>query len=368
MKTLFLILLLLHGLIHLLGFTKAFQLADVSQLNVDISKPAGLFWLMASLLFLAAFAGLLLRSNSWWIPACAGMVCSQILITMSWTDAKYGTLLNFVILVPVFISFMNSLPSSFRNRYEAAVRTELGARRDTSQVSEEDIRHLPLPVQKYLRYTGAIGKPKVFNFRSVNRGAMRRSLQSSWSDISAEQYNFFGGRARLFYIESSMFGIPFDGFHAYVGKSATMQIRVASLVQVVDAKGEKMNRGETVTMFNDMCMMAPATLIDRDIRWEEVDSLSVKATFTNQGYTISAVLSFNAAGELVNFVSNDRFLSEDGKTYLSYPWSTPVRNYKEFDGRKVASYGEAVWHTPEGEFPYAKFDLVEIEYNCGEFK
>lgn len=42
--------------------------------------------------------------------------------------------------------------------------------------------------------------------------------------------------------------------------------------------------------------------------------------------------------------------SLDGKTYKSYPWSTPVRSYKDFDGRRVAGYGEAVWHTPEGEF------------------
>ena len=29
-----------------------------------------------------------------------------------------------------------------------------------------------------------------------------------------------------------------------------------------------MNQGETVTMFNDMCVMAPATLIHRAIEWE----------------------------------------------------------------------------------------------------
>ncbi len=29
-----------------------------------------------------------------------------------------------------------------------------------------------------------------------------------------------------------------------------------------------MNQGETVTMFNDMCVMAPATLIGPDIVWE----------------------------------------------------------------------------------------------------
>ena len=49
----------------------------------------------------------------------------------------------------------------------------------------------------------------------------------------------------------------------------------------------------------------------------------------------------------------------------SYPWSTPVRNYRESGGRRVPGYGELVWHTPEGEFTYGKFHLVEIEYNLG---
>jgi hypothetical protein len=368
MKTLFLILLLIHGLIHFLGFVKAYHLADVSKLTQSITKPAGAFWLLASLLFVGAFVMFFLRFESWWILACAGLVCSQTLIFLSWSDAKYGTVLNLVVLIPVFVAFMSSLPSSFQNRYKAEVKSKLGVSRDTPLVTDADLRNLPPLVQKYLRYAGAVGKPRVYNVRAINSGAMKRTLESDWADIRSQQYNFFDDRARIFYIESALFGIPFDGLHMYAGKAATMQINVASSVRVVDAKGEEMNQGETVTMFNDMCFMAPATLIDTTIRWEPVDSMRVKGTFTNQGHTISAVLTFNEAGELIDFMSNDRFLSSDGKTYLRYPWSTPVKNYKEFNGRKVVSYGEAIWHTPEGEFPYAKFELQEIEYNCADLK
>jgi hypothetical protein len=368
MKSFFLLLLFVHGLIHLLGFAKAFQLSEVSQLTQGVSRPAGIFWLLTALLFIGASSLLLLHSESWWILAGAAMVCSQILIVMSWTDAKYGTILNVIVLVPVFVSFMSSLPSSFQNQYRDEVRARVAVAHDSSLVTEMDIIHLPEPVQKYLRYTGAVGRPRIFNVRVVNTGAMRRSPQSDWTDISSQQYNFYGDPARLFYIESSLFEVPFNGFHRYVGKNATMQIKIASIVQIVDAKGEKMNQAETVTMFNDMCILAPATLIDKAIQWEPLDSLTVKASFTNQGYTVSAVLSFNQVGELVNFVSRDRFMSADGKTYLNYPWSTPVRDYKDFHGRKVATYGEGIWHTPEGEYSYAKFDLAEIEYNCREMK
>ena len=166
-----------------------------------------------------------------------------------------------------------------------------------------------------------------------------------------------------------MFGIPFDGLHVYAGNTATMQIKVASMFQVVDAFGEKMSHGETVTVFNDMCFFAPSTLISKNIQWETIDSLTVKATFINSDIQVRAILKFNVTGELIDFTSDDRFYCEDGKTYLSYKWSTPIKNFIDKDGRKVPSYGEAIWHIPfEGEFCYARFDLKEIEYNCTNFK
>jgi hypothetical protein len=177
------------------------------------------------------------------------------------------------------------------------------------------------------------------------------------------QTSFFDEPARLFLIEASMAQIPFAALHAYVGPSATMKVKVASLVTVVDAKGPEMNQSETVTMLNDMCLLAPATLVDEHIRWEELGPLSVRATYTNAGNTVSAVLSFGASGELVSFHSDDRYLSADGKEYTKYRWTTPVREYRDFGGVRLASRGEAIWDMPAGPLEYGRFELVEIEYN-----
>jgi hypothetical protein len=368
MKTAFAILILIHGVIHLLGFAKAFQLADISQLTRPVSKPAGIAWLLAAVLFLVSLCLLLLNSTAWWIMAGIAVILSQFLIIQRWTDAKFGSMANLIILLPVIVSLINHLPSSFQNRYRAEVEKRLNPISETSLVSREDAEHLPAPVQKYLEYAGAVGKPKVHNFRAVFRGSMKRSMDGDWLDIVSRQYDFFDDPARLFTIEAALFGIPFDGLHMYVGDSATMQIKVASVFQVADAKGEKMNQGETVTLFNDMCLLAPATLIDKSIQWEAVDSLRVKAKFTNKGNSITAMLTFNAEGQLTDFISNDRYLSADGTTYTNYPWSTPVKEYRDFGGRMTVAYGQAIWHTPEGEYCYAKFDLAEIEYNCSEFR
>ena len=368
MKTAFLVLVLLHGLIHLLGPAKAFRWAAVNQLKQPVSRAAGAFWLLGAVLFVAASCLLFFDHTSWWIVAAAGIVSSQALIVLSWRDARYGSVLNLIILVPVVIALLGALPSSHANIYRVEVTKRLAPVAGVSLVSEMDVQHLPGPVRKYLYAVGAVGRPKVYNFRAVSQGEMRRSMAGDWMEISSRQHDFFGDRARFFLIESALFGIPFVGLHAFAGDSATMHVSVASAFPIVHARGKKMTQAETVTLFNDMCLLAPATLIDTSIRWEPIDSLHVGAKFTNRAISISALLSFNQAGEMTNFVSGDRYLSADGITYEQYPWSTPAKDYRDFGGTRIAAYGEAIWHTPRGEYVYAKFDLKELEYNCSEFR
>ncbi|MFM8759400.1 MAG: hypothetical protein ACKODS_07640, partial [Methylophilaceae bacterium] len=42
-----------HGLIHLIGFAEAFRLMPTAQFTKNISKPVGVAWLLACVLFLA---------------------------------------------------------------------------------------------------------------------------------------------------------------------------------------------------------------------------------------------------------------------------------------------------------------------------
>lgn len=363
MRAIIIGIICIHGLIHLMGFLKAFGLAELNQLTLPVGKTLGLLWLATAIVLLIAALLFLLHRENWWIVAAIAVVISQILIILAWKDAKFGTLLNMILIVPIMVSMINSLPGSYVNRFRKEVGNRLQLKSIPVPITAGDIALLPTVVQKYLQYTGSVNQPAIRNFRAEFNGQMKLREEAGWTEIHSVQYNFYDEPARLFYITSRMFGIPFYGYHCFTGSNATMEINVASLFQVADAKGEKMNQSETVTLFNDMCLLAPATLIDTSIQWEILDSLSVKARFTHSGITISAILNFNDKGELLNFTSSDRYLSMDGKTYESYPWSTPVSNYIEFNGRKIASHGEAVWHKPGGDYCYAKFDLKEAEFN-----
>jgi hypothetical protein len=362
MASIFAVLLVVHGLIHLLGFAKAFGFADLPQLTQPISPFLGVLWLLAALLFLATAAALLFRPRGWWAVGLCAVVLSMVLVAGAGTDAKAGAFANLVVLVGVVFGFLAQGPLSLRAAYERDLRLNLAHEEPSERLTDADISNLPAPVQRYLRTAGVVGQPRVRNFFVRVRGRIRNGPDAPWIALSAEQHNFIAPAARLFYLTGSMFAVPVQGYHRYVGPAATMQIKAAALVPVVDVSGSEMNQGETVTLFNDMCVMAPATLISRSIAWEPVDAHTTRATFTNAGQTIHAELSFNDAGELTNFLSDDRYLA-DGKTIKKVRWSTPISGYRTFGPFRLASAGEGHWHEPEGEYAYIQLTIEDVRYN-----
>ena len=179
--------------------------------------------------------------------------------------------------------------------------------------------------------------------------------------FTCEQYNFFDEPTRLFFMKAKIKGFTVPGYHKYSNATAMMDIRLFGFLSVVKIDGKDMDKAETVTLFNDMCLMAPATLIDKHIIWEAIDSNSAKATFTNHNISIKAILYFNEKGQLIDFISNDRNINH-------YPFSTPVNDYKNLNGINIMTYGETIWHYPDGKFTYGKFNLKEVEYNVSELK
>jgi len=125
-----------------------------------------------------------------------------------------------------------------------------------------------------------------------------------------------------------------------------------------------MRISDTITLLNDMCIFAPAALIDPRISWEPIDSHSAKAHFKTQYCTVSATLYFNDIGELVNFVSEDRYYTNDDGTFIKTTWSTPVKSYKDINGYRLASDIEVVWNFPQGDDCYFKLtNIKELKYN-----
>ena len=357
----FALLVALHGLIHLLGPAKAFGWAEVRQFRHPIGRVAGALWLVAALLLVGAAVAFILGMRWWWWLGAPGATLSQLLIVRHWSDARFGTLANVIIAVPLALLVVDARASSFRSRFAhdsaALLAPSAGS---IPLVTEADLAPLPPLMQTYLRRVGAVGRPRARNLRVVFDAQMRSSAKSPWMTATATQYERFGPPARLFYMNASRSGIPFDILHEYVDGAATFQVRIASLIPMVNKSGTGITHDETVTLMNDVLVLAPAAVLELPFTFEPVDGSSLRATFHNAGFAVAATLTFDAAGDLVGFTSSDRAHDREGGPAI---WSTPISGYAEVDGVRVGTRGDANWIDASGEWTYGRFVIRSIAYN-----
>ena len=166
-----------------------------------------------------------------------------------------------------------------------------------------------------------------------------------------DQYERFDLPRRLFLMTTRMKGLPVAVLHDFNRDQATMRVRLAGLLNVVDIAGPDLTRTETVTILNDLAFFAPSRLIDPRLTWTAVDDTRARVAFTLGPNTVSAELVFNAAGELVDFISDDRGMLEKDGSLRTLRWTTPMSAYRDFGGWRLASEGKAIWHKTRGSLP-----------------
>ena len=199
------VLIIVHGLIHLMGFAKAFGYADLPQLSQPISRPMGLSWLTAALMLLASAVLMVALPRVWWIVVIA-LVISQVVILSAWRDAWAGTIPNIVLFVAALHGCFTEGPGSFRAQFEKDVA--LGVPVKPGVLTETDIATLPKPVQSYVRAAGAVGKPKIQNYRVRFRGRIRSGPDTGWMPFDADQQSFVDPPVRLFLMRARLTAFP----------------------------------------------------------------------------------------------------------------------------------------------------------------
>ena len=190
-------------------------------------------------------------------------------------------------------------PSFHREWWEAYVRVN---RRFAEAAARAASDGAVVWVQDYqLRFTGRI----------------RSGPDTPWMSFEARQRSVVEAPLRLFLMHARMRGLPVQAFHRYEGGRATMRVRLGGVIPVADAAGDVMDVSETVTVLNDMCLLAPATLLDPRIAWTARDDRSALARFTVNAHTVSATLYFGEDGLLTNFVS------KKGRKFKAFLVKTP---------------------------------------------
>ena len=228
-------------------------------------------------------------------------------------------------------------------------------------VTEDMLAGLPEPVQRYMAYSGVVGKAWIKDVRLQQRGRFRTGPERSWMDMTAEQHYTTDPPSFLWKASFKIAGLPLiRAQDRYESGHAHMHGKMAGLFIIFDVRGEKLDQGAMLRYLSEMIWF-PIAFLGDNITWEGVDDHSAKVTLHDHGKSVSGQLLFDEQGRPTNFTTM-RYREVDGDFSLD-PWSTPITGYGSLAGLNLPTRGQAVWNLPTGDYDYIDLEITELEYN-----
>lgn len=348
------ILLVLHGLIHLLGFVKGFGLAPIEQLTVAISRPWGLVWLLVAILMLAAAGARLAGLGAWWMVAAPALVGSQVLVIAFWQDAKFGTIANVLVAIAVIVGFGTW---RFDGASARSVRGLVGRVADapSSPLLAAELAGLPPIVRSWVTRSGAVGRPRPRVVHLRQRGEMQTAKDGRWMPFRAKQWFTPTAPGFVWVVDvTAAPGVHLAGRDAYVDGRGSMRIELLSLVPVVDARGPRLDQGALVRYLAEVIWFpAHAT----GLRWEAIDATSARATLVDGETTASGVYTFTADGDLLRFEAR-RYREETLEDWLV---EIDPHGHGELGGLRIPLRSSVSWKLAEGPWTWLRLEVVGLD-------
>ena len=359
MKYIFVFLMIIHGIIHLMGFTNGFGISKLPALTKYISKPTGMLWLLAALLFITAATYFILKKENWSMFAFLAVLISQLLIIWYWNDAKMGTAANIIVLLVAVPSFAHW---QFNRMYRKEVTHLLAQPLSPSHavITNEQIQLLPAPVQKWLQVSGVVGRPAIQRVYLQQKGEMKNKPSGKWIPFTAEQY--FSIHQPAFLWNTTIQPSPFlliDGRDKYESGKGHMLIKAYGLFTVADSKGPTTDQGTLIRYLAETCWFPSAALSDY-IKWESIDERSAKATMEYGGIKASGVFYFHANGDLAKFEADRYYISNNVSSLEK--WQVTCIDYKTIDGIRIPVKNNVIWKLKDGDFTWLELAITNIRF------
>lgn len=228
-------------------------------------------------------------------------------------------------------------------------------------ITEEMLVALPEPVQRYMNWTGVVGKPWIRTAYVRQEGRFRMAADKPWMPMKAEQVFTIDPPGMEWRARFKMFGLPlFRANDSYRDGEGHMFGKVAGLFTLFDDRTEKLTLG-TLTRYLSEMIWFPIAYLGENITWTAVDNRSANVTLTDHGRTATGRMFFDELGRPTTFETM-RYMGNNG-TYTLLPWHTPNLEYGVRGGLNIPIRGEVCWIMPEGVLTYGDFRIVEVVYN-----
>lgn len=269
-----------------------------------------------------------------------------------------------LVIVAALVIFFKLPFSKTKSEFNNLIGSKTTAAPKYSDVfTEEDIKYLPSPVQKYFRYCGYLGKPKMSYMKATFSDVDFKMSESRTVKIDYTQYNFVEKPERFALISSSLFGIPFEGFDSYGNGTGSMVGRLAKIITLFDQRGKSMDKACLVTILAESLIVPNAALQDYII-WETIDDTHARAVISYYGISADGIFTFDENGKWLSFKTSDRVATDMNGNERQAEWSAIISDYKDNNGILQPAVLQSIWHYPEGDSIYFNENKVgvSIEY------
>ena len=228
-------------------------------------------------------------------------------------------------------------------------------------IKESDFVDAPEALQRYIANAGFIGTPKILYTKTFFQD-VELEMDGKTLRIDYTVYNFVMKPDRIALIESSMYGIPFDGYDYIIDGQGGMKGLFGKVFTVFNQTGYMMDKAQLVTLLAESPLFPTLWLTDY-VTLEHIDVNRARATITYQGITASGIFTVNEAGEVTTFFTGDRAMStpDGGMEYV--PWTGVFEDYNENDSGILFPYRmKAIWNLPDDDLVYFDGDVSHVEY------
>ncbi|MFC3560570.1 DUF6544 family protein [Pedobacter jamesrossensis] len=216
---------------------------------------------------------------------------------------------------------------------------------------------LPLPVDKYFRLVLKEGQSYIRTIRLKHSGQFKTALDRPWIPIRGEQYYTILPAGFIWKGNTALFSAR----DMYIGGKGKLEVFLLDALKIVNGKGDKFNQGELLRWLAESVWFPTNFLENENRQWFAIDSKNARLKVNVYGLNLSFLVAFTQKGEIAT-LSTKRYMA--GVLEI---WVISLSDYREINSMRIPFMAEASWKLGGKLFPYARFEILEIEYDM-EFR
>ncbi|HEY6100041.1 MAG TPA: DUF6544 family protein [Anaeromyxobacter sp.] len=278
----------------------------------------------------------------------------KVLVAAAWAVAS-AAMLAVVFLAAVDVSFHRGFV-----RDAEQVRGRAGVQPD-APVTEEDLRAVPEPVARWVRWSGAVGKKRISALRVLHNGRLRTGGDRPWMPIHGEYLITTRKPSFQWYGKAKVApAVSVAAVDSYFEGEGHTVVKALSAFPVVDASSSDVGESAFGRCIAELSL-APTFFLDRELVWcERSGPDSASCTVADGRFSADAELFVNRDGSLDRVVVMRRFDRGGGRSTLER-FTGKSSEPRSHGGRMFPGRIDGTWNLPEGDLHYVSFEIERIE-------